>query len=457
VTACRPHLCSISSDDSERLTAAAAFVRLGLEQHQKCIYLVPDDSEEQTYRALKAGGIDVTAALAAEALQVTTPWRLSLKRDGFDPYRLFTFWKQSRDDAQRRGFAGVRGVGHLHDLIRRESHAAGWLEYEDKLSDIAAEGASAFLCQFDRRVSSASVMRAAARAHSAIIFGSWLCDESLETFDYGDLPPGPVAPEVARLLGALRGFERGAPKAGSTAAEVRTPPWNEFVRFSQRVRFAELSSALVGEIQASVQDVIERTDHGLRLLSAQAIDREHMRAHLNSAGQSMRRMAFELARIRSLGQRPAPAPQAFVLSDAIEAVCALAATELRRHEIRLDLDLVAPSPVVWADRLQIEHVVLTLIENAIESIAAAPAGNRRIGVRTHLEPAAHIVTTIEDSGPGISAEDARRLFEPFYTTKPFHMGLGLAIARSICHAHNGELWFESGARFAWSLPVSADR
>ncbi len=433
-------------------------MRLGLEQHQKCIYLVPDESEAETYRALQAGGIDVAAALAGDALQITTPWRLSLKRDGFNPYRLFTFWKQSRDDAKRRGFTGVRGVGHLHDLIRREPHTQGWLEYEDKLNDIAAEGASAFLCQFDRRVVSASAMRAAAQAHSAIIFGNWLCDESLETVDHGDLPPGPVAPEVTRLLSALRGFERGAPKApDSNVAEVRTAPWNEFVRFSQRVRFAELSSALVGEIQASVQDVIERTDHGLRLLSAHEIDRDHMRAHLNAAGQSMRRMAFELARIRSLGRRPTPAPQEFALNEAIEAVYALAAAELQRHEIRLNRDLVVPSPVVSADRLQVEHVVLTLLENAIESIATAPAGDRWIRLRTHLEPTGHVVITIEDSGPGMSPEDARRLFEPFYTTKPFHMGLGLAIARSICHAHNGELWFAQGAQFHCSLPISAER
>jgi signal transduction histidine kinase len=453
VTVSRPHVCSISSDDGERLTAAAAFVRLGLEQHQKCIYLVSDDSEEETYRALRAGGVDVPAALASEALQITTPWRLSLRRDGYDPYRLFTFWKQSRDEAHRRGFTGMRGVGHLHESIRRETHAPGWLEYEDKLTDFTSEGTAAFLCQFDRRVVPASAMRAAVQAHSAIILGSWLCDEPLDAFDHGAAPPGPMAPEVARLLEALRGFERGTPKA-TDRDSARSASWNEFARFSQRVRFAELSSALVGEIQASVLEVMERADQGMRLLAARDIDRETVRAQLSATSQTMRRTAFQLARIRSLGRRLPPAPQPFTIAEAIEAVCAIAAPELERHEIRVVLELAADAPPVSADRMQFEHVILALLENAIESLAGSLVGERRIEIRTQVASSEQVLIIVEDSGPGIPTDAASRIFEPFYTTKPFHMGLGLSIARSICRAHGGDMWAEHGARFHCALPIT---
>jgi signal transduction histidine kinase len=61
---------------------------------------------------------------------------------------------------------------------------------------------------------------------------------------------------------------------------------------------------------------------------------------------------------------------------------------------------------------------------------------------------------VEDSGPGIPTDAASRIFEPFYTTKPFHMGLGLSIARSICRAHGGDMWAEHGARFHCALPIT---
>jgi two-component system sensor kinase FixL len=103
-------------------------------------------------------------------------------------------------------------------------------------------------------------------------------------------------------------------------------------------------------------------------------------------------------------------------------------------------------------------VLLNLVLNASEAMAAAPAGARRLTVSTRAAGEAGVQISFYDQGPGFKPNDAERLFEPFYTTKPKGLGLGLPISRSIIAAHGGKLWGESragaGAAFHVVLPPS---
>jgi len=119
-------------------------------------------------------------------------------------------------------------------------------------------------------------------------------------------------------------------------------------------------------------------------------------------------------------------------------------------------DLAARLPLIEGDRVQLEQVMLNLLMNACDAMAAGGADGRRLSIRSRsADGAVHLSFT--DLGPGFRPEDYDKLFQPFYTTKPQGLGLGLSISRSIVDAHRGRLWGSSspgqGATFHITLPI----
>lgn len=124
-------------------------------------------------------------------------------------------------------------------------------------------------------------------------------------------------------------------------------------------------------------------------------------------------------------------------------------------ETRLAPDL----PRVWADKVQIEQVLLNLIRNGQEAMEDLPLDDRRLVVETSMERTTSVSVTVTDEGPGIALEEAERLFDPFYTQKKDGLGMGLPISRTIIEAHGGSLIVanpgQPGARFQFSLVLEA--
>jgi len=131
--------------------------------------------------------------------------------------------------------------------------------------------------------------------------------------------------------------------------------------------------------------------------------------------------------------------------------------ESDQHAIDLEMDLQCPEMIV-ADRVQIQQVLINLLRNAIEATKQQPAP-RSIVVRTVRDKQEAIIS-VEDNGPGVTLEAAAKLFQPFHTTKPHGMGIGLPISRSIVEAHQGRIWNEPcqprGVAFRFSLPIQPD-
>jgi signal transduction histidine kinase len=102
---------------------------------------------------------------------------------------------------------------------------------------------------------------------------------------------------------------------------------------------------------------------------------------------------------------------------------------------------------------------LNLILNGMDAMTGQPGDRRQICVRTRLGTDGMVELAVIDAGHGIPPDRLPRLFEPFYTTKPSGMGMGLSIARTIIEAHHGRIWAENnasgGATFRISLPVSS--
>ena len=145
------------------------------------------------------------------------------------------------------------------------------------------------------------------------------------------------------------------------------------------------------------------------------------------------------------------------VNETIHEVIALARSEVQRNRVALETQLSDDVPLILADRIQLQQVILNLMMNAIEAMSRVGEGPRELLIRSGADESKGVVVVVRDSGPGLDPKSLEHLFEPFYTTKPQGMGMGLAICRSIIEAHGGRLWATTnaprGAVFQFTLPI----
>jgi signal transduction histidine kinase len=123
----------------------------------------------------------------------------------------------------------------------------------------------------------------------------------------------------------------------------------------------------------------------------------------------------------------------------------------------VQMQLAEDLPLIQGDRVQLQQVILNLMINAVEAMSGSGEGSRELLVGTGQDASGEVLVTVQDSGPGLNPESFDRVFDPFYTTKPDGMGMGLSICRSIVDDHGGRIWASRcpgrGATFRFTLPV----
>ena len=190
-------------------------------------------------------------------------------------------------------------------------------------------------------------------------------------------------------------------------------------------------------------------------------------SHLNEVQEALSRIvddsvrAAELVkRIRGLMKKEPPRKDRLEVNGAILEIIEVMRSEAVKQGVSILTELADPLPVVEADRVQLQQVLLNLIVNAVEAMGADDEGPKELLISTgRVEPDGALVA-VQDSGPGLEALMLERVFESFYTTKPTGFGLGLPICRSIIEAHGGRLWASKnqrrGATFQFTLPGAAN-
>ena len=149
-----------------------------------------------------------------------------------------------------------------------------------------------------------------------------------------------------------------------------------------------------------------------------------------------------------------PLPLNTVIREAISLIHSQAVIQ----DISLHVELDESLPPVLGDRIELQQVLLNLIMNGLEALTHAETEERQLCIKTALADPETVIIAVQDSGVGLDEQHVDRLFEPFATTKPQGMGMGLSISRSIIAAHGGRLWAtqnpDCGATFHVALPVA---
>ena len=180
-----------------------------------------------------------------------------------------------------------------------------------------------------------------------------------------------------------------------------------------------------------------------------------MLTHIDHAGEILRRM-------RDFIRRGHPHVSTINTRDMLDEAMTLAHAEASARHVRVDLDAPADLPDLHGDRVQLEQIVLNLVHNAVDAIAAAGQSHGHVHVvaRRHAAPP-RVEIGVLDNGPGIEDELVARLFDPLTTTKQDGLGLGLSICASIMEAHGGRVWLHSGkpgaTEFRFSVPLDRSR
>jgi two-component system sensor kinase FixL len=219
----------------------------------------------------------------------------------------------------------------------------------------------------------------------------------------------------------------------------------------------EMAGALAHELSQPLTAIAAYARGCLRLLAGRASEPATIYEGISEVVQQAERAGDVLGRLREF-VRGGAWRRAFVeVGPLIDAAVSLARIEAIQNEVEIEARIDPGLPPVLADHIQIEQVLLNLLRNAIDAIAAADSPERLIVVEAHCKSGHRVQISVADSGPGVIPEVANRLFEPFMTTKPEGMGMGLSISRSIVESHGGRLQMlqrvDSGATFVFDLPT----
>src|SRR5262245_4840923 len=232
----------------------------------------------------------------------------------------------------------------------------------------------------------------------------------------------------------------------------------ELARVSRLTTMGELAASIAHEVNQPLTAVTNNASGCLRLLVNDHLDPEVLRRALEEIVADGSRASAVIARIRSFIKKTPGEQSECDINDLIQEVIDVTRRELHRNRVVPELEFTRPLPVVRADRVQLQQVLLNLIMNGIEAMTATTDRPRVLWLQSQVDDSGEVMVSVRDSGVGLCM-DAEGLFTPFVTTKADGMGMGLSISRSLIEAHGGRLWARpndpDGAVFSFTLPPTS--
>jgi signal transduction histidine kinase len=229
----------------------------------------------------------------------------------------------------------------------------------------------------------------------------------------------------------------------------------ELARVNRVETIGQLTASITHEVNQPLAAARNNLIAALNFLDRTPPDLMEVREALACAMKDNDRASTIVGRIRALVQKAPTRIDSVNVNEAVREVIELTYGEALKNGVSVRTQLADGLPLIQGDEVQLQQVVLNLILNAVQAMGAD--GTREVLITTSQMGPNEVCLGVQDTGLGLSAETLPRLFEPFYTTKPGGMGMGLAICRSIIEAHGGRLWAAGreprGALFQFTIPA----
>jgi len=232
---------------------------------------------------------------------------------------------------------------------------------------------------------------------------------------------------------------------------------SELAHANRVATMGQLAASIAHEVKQPITAVVTNAQAGLDWLGAQPPNLEAVRQTFGYILGDGMRAGDVVDRIRALIKKAPPRKEALKINETVLEVMALTRGEAVRNGVKVRTELAEGLPLIQADRVQLQQVILNLIINAVEAMSGVGDGQRELLISTGRDTSDSVLVSLRDSGPGLDPSAVDRLFQAFYTTKAEGMGMGLAICRSIVEAHGGRMWAgaseHQGAVFQFTLPL----
>jgi len=222
----------------------------------------------------------------------------------------------------------------------------------------------------------------------------------------------------------------------------------------------ELVAAIAHELNQPLTAIRTNAQATRRMLATGEVDVAEVDEALEDINADAARAGEIIRRLRELLRKGHPQKLPLDVNELVRSIEPLTSLDARHNNVSLVVDLAPDLPATAGDRIQLQQVMLNLVRNGCDATRDGARPGGRLVLRTALARPGTLEITVEDAGPRLSDEAFARMFQPFYTTKPGGLGVGLSISRSIVEAHGGLLWAsrspERGLTMHLTLPCDAD-
>jgi C4-dicarboxylate-specific signal transduction histidine kinase len=221
-----------------------------------------------------------------------------------------------------------------------------------------------------------------------------------------------------------------------------------------------LMASIAPEVTQPIAAIVTYAQAARHFLDRRPPDLDEVRQALDCIVTGAYRAGDVIDRIRGLLKEAPLKRERLEINGAIRDALELTRGEATKNGVSVRTQFLMPSPVVQADRAQLQQVILNLIINAVVAMSSMREGARELLICTEEAKSNDALVAVRDSGPGLDLKSVDRLFEAFSTTKVQGMGIGLAVCRLIIEAHGGQMWAGAnehrGAVFQFTLPLERD-
>jgi signal transduction histidine kinase len=246
-------------------------------------------------------------------------------------------------------------------------------------------------------------------------------------------------------ISAIRLAERELHKARTDLAHV-----------TRVTSLGALTASIAHEVNQPLGAVMFSAEAALSWLHCDPPDMNEAHAALQRIVRDGARAGEVIQRIRALAKKTDTKMALLNLNDVLGESLTFVQHELLISRVALRVEYASTSPVILADKVQLQQVILNLVMNGVEAMQPVTDRPRELLIRSEQDEAQEVRVTVTDCGVGFSADSTDRVFNTFFTTKPSGMGMGLSICRSIIELHGGRIWavpnVSHGATIHFTLP-----